>query len=302
MEANPPSIATADMATSESDSAITTGTDTFTYHPLSSDRHIRVLVLQYSAKRSDILKGTLHAVSLDDEDGLRYVALSYTWGKPVFSETIILNGSIFRITRNLSEALRQLRQTGRLLIWADAICINQSDDIEKSSQIPVMVDIFRNALHVLAWLGNKQEDVETVKFLQEISRDEYDDWELYWEVPKHWQDAAHSLLNLPYFSRRWIVQELVYAANASFMCGNTELPWPALARALQFCLPPKVNRSELLGCRNDGSVEPPDGPLIVGIRQLWYIWSFRMLPKLPRKLLKKPHSRWLSVFSPDIDS
>jgi hypothetical protein len=39
------------------------------------------------------------------------------------------------------------------LIWADAVCINQADDEEKSWQVRMMGDVYRNADRVLIWLG-----------------------------------------------------------------------------------------------------------------------------------------------------
>ena len=39
-------------------------------------------------------------------------------------------------------------------LWVDAICINQDDDHEKSTQIPLMSDIYQSAMRVLIWLGD----------------------------------------------------------------------------------------------------------------------------------------------------
>ncbi|KAK0713942.1 heterokaryon incompatibility protein-domain-containing protein [Lasiosphaeria miniovina] len=38
-------------------------------------------------------------------------------------------------------------------IWADAICINQSDLAEKSSQVALMSSIYSSAARVVGWLG-----------------------------------------------------------------------------------------------------------------------------------------------------
>lgn len=58
------------------------------------------------------------------------------------------------MTRNLQEALFHLRHaksTRRL--WVDAICINQTNDIEKPKQIRLMDRIYKTADQVIAWLG-----------------------------------------------------------------------------------------------------------------------------------------------------
>lgn len=41
----------------------------------------------------------------------------------------------------------------RLFIWIDAICIDQSDSTEKATQVPLMSEIYRQALQVNVWLG-----------------------------------------------------------------------------------------------------------------------------------------------------
>lgn len=51
--------------------------------------------------------------------------------------TIEINGQMTSITTNLDIALRNLwqKQGEGVLVWADAICINQTDDKEKASQV-----------------------------------------------------------------------------------------------------------------------------------------------------------------------
>lgn len=61
-------------------------------------------------------------------DPRSYCALSYTWGKPIFSSRIVCNGIELIITQNLSDALRHLRdEHADRLLWIDALCINQAD-------------------------------------------------------------------------------------------------------------------------------------------------------------------------------
>lgn len=55
---------------------------------------------------------------------------------------------------NLHLALHQLRnETSSRVIWADAVCINQSDVEERSEQVALMGEIFRRAYQVVVWLG-----------------------------------------------------------------------------------------------------------------------------------------------------
>ena len=88
----------------------------------------------------------------------KFSALSYVWGPP--SETHIPYNEIrINITDNCYDALSSLwRLYEPLLIWVDAICINQSDEKEKSAQIGLMHDIYSLAQPVYIWLGRKVGD------------------------------------------------------------------------------------------------------------------------------------------------
>jgi Heterokaryon incompatibility protein (HET) len=70
-------------------------------------------------------------VSLDQDAD--YSALSYVWGDPLITKTILMDGCKVNVTSNLESALRHLRKHDvDIRIWADALCINQSDVPEKS--------------------------------------------------------------------------------------------------------------------------------------------------------------------------
>ncbi|KAH7396120.1 heterokaryon incompatibility protein-domain-containing protein, partial [Pyrenochaeta sp. MPI-SDFR-AT-0127] len=39
------------------------------------------------------------------------------------------------------------------VLWVDAICINQTDNDERSKQVAIMGEIYNRAIKVFAWLG-----------------------------------------------------------------------------------------------------------------------------------------------------
>ena len=116
-------------------------------------------------------------------DDITYEALSYTWGttpatstpeddarrqsmskdtssknsKPAgditLEEITIQNRSgltTMKIKPNLHSALRYLRRENQdRILWTDAICISQLDDVEKGDQIGQMRYIYENAEQVL---------------------------------------------------------------------------------------------------------------------------------------------------------
>ncbi|KAK1756698.1 heterokaryon incompatibility protein-domain-containing protein [Echria macrotheca] len=159
----------------------------FTYHPLKNNQ-IRVLRVSHVPADpydpTDLLRCELTHVEISRRPG--YHALSYVWGTG--SVPILVNGCLFHIRPALHHALSHMPSTvsfenagsrgpddcsdsdlkgyyirkrgideARLKwsewLWADAICINQDDDDEKSRQIPIMSNIYATAVTVLVWIG-----------------------------------------------------------------------------------------------------------------------------------------------------
>ncbi|KAF4948552.1 hypothetical protein FGADI_9547 [Fusarium gaditjirri] len=129
----------------------------FSHSPLSQEaREIRVLRFSCAAAgrvdNGEPISLELQHVSLNDN--VSYAAVSYTWGITTNPVEIKVNGCQFEITQNLHEALRQFRRDGiESWLWIDAICIEQSNDLEKSWQIMQMRETFSHAKIVYLWLG-----------------------------------------------------------------------------------------------------------------------------------------------------
>ena len=127
--------------------------ETDVYHPLNKDtREIR-LAHVLPTQHEDI-HVELHVASLDSSP--EYEALSYVWGHPGITKPIIINGRQMSATVSLEAAFRKFRQQAEnavVIIWADAICINQKDLQEREQQVSIIADIYRNAKRVRAWLG-----------------------------------------------------------------------------------------------------------------------------------------------------
>jgi hypothetical protein len=148
---------------------------------------------------------------------------------------------IITITRNLDVALRHLRSNNQArLIWIDALCINQSDNHEKSLQVAMMGKIYSHADCVIAWLGpEKDNSNEALDLMQQWSQQVDVDWrnhrlhpskqttELTWSdrnthlpYQNGELDPVFMLLARPYFERTWIRQEILLATRASIQCGQ----------------------------------------------------------------------------------
>ncbi|KAF2654453.1 HET-domain-containing protein, partial [Lophiostoma macrostomum CBS 122681] len=122
------------------------------------NNQIRLLSLQ-RGKHDDPLKCFLIILTGAEQDGLtvfenRFTALSYTWGDQNDPLMIGLNGHKVPVGRNLASALVGARMENTdCIIWVDALCINQDDEIEKSHQIQLMPTIYELAAFTIIWLG-----------------------------------------------------------------------------------------------------------------------------------------------------
>jgi hypothetical protein len=72
---------------------------------------------------------------------------------------ILIDGKRLYITKNCADLLYNFRNPRRRdapkdrRLWVDSICINQKDNDEKATQVPMMADIYRKSRQVLIWLG-----------------------------------------------------------------------------------------------------------------------------------------------------
>ncbi|KAL8692430.1 MAG: hypothetical protein Q9224_003958, partial [Gallowayella concinna] len=224
-------------------------------------QHIRILTLLPGIFESAIIV-RLCPVLLNNNDIPRYEALSYTWGSPRLNRNVFIDSEhdrqILPITENLYTALRHLRHpTVPRDIWADAICINQSDVRERNEQVARMADIYRSATKVLVWLGPEADGSTTaIENLVTIASKIKVDWTHYTITPariedgdSQWLDLERhapfdddtwqsivQLLNRPWFTRLWIWQEVFLAGKgAQVVCGATFMTWEDFRKAI-LCL------------------------------------------------------------------
>ncbi|KAI0105339.1 heterokaryon incompatibility protein-domain-containing protein [Nemania sp. FL0031] len=201
---------------------------------------IRTLQLLPSAPEEPI-RCILKEVDLTHQNkSLLYQALSYVWGDPAETTPILVNGHEFQATRNLNDALHQLRQAGNVFfeqdIWVDAICINQNDLNEKSKQVPRMADIYSMATRVVIWLGRNRAEEEDIfrrgfecrsKLHELYVRDiastgtSFDDWSYEQthpeldETEKETLDIWSLMSRRLWFTRIWTIQEFCLAGDSS---------------------------------------------------------------------------------------
>jgi hypothetical protein len=71
---------------------------------------------------------------------INYEALSYVWGKPTEAKhNLVVNDCSMPVTTNLYSTLQSLRYPDKSrLLWIDAICIDQRNETEEITQLPMM--------------------------------------------------------------------------------------------------------------------------------------------------------------------
>ncbi|KAF7188260.1 Ankyrin-1 [Pseudocercospora fuligena] len=211
----------------EAESAQATASVPDLYMPLDKNRHeIRLMRVIPSGNSKDIM---CQLDTFDLESAPLYTALSYEWGHLTDQRQIVVNGLTLLVRHNLWNFLHHRGGTGDFAwIWIDALCINQSDLAERSDQVAFMAKIYFRAERVLAWLGIPTYEVQLAFRLltrphpasghSRLSRDEL--------------MAVRSICEVTYWSRLWVLQELVLARNIMLCVGGGTLPWSALAVAL----------------------------------------------------------------------
>lgn len=215
----------------------------FSHGDRLEDRFIRLIKLE-PGKTAQVVTCKTEIHSIDSL--VKFETLSYVWGDPNITETIICDGQLLQVTKNLHDALIQLRAFDGIRagspIWIDAICINQKDEVEKTRQVRMMGEIYSKSSLVYIWLGtqfdgaedslrglqlilsidkaiisNKFESKEELslvvyqlfkEFIKTNGLDEFMTWMEVWRIfMKGW------------FRRIWVVQESLLSPANRVLCG-----------------------------------------------------------------------------------
>lgn len=201
------------------------------YRPLNVSRaEIRVLDLEPREEFDGPLRCQLRTVCLDTDP--EYDALSWCWGPDQDSTILFVNDQSFPCRPNLENALRSLRDRKVMqTFWADAVCINQSDIDEKSSQIMLMGQIYSKARTVKVWLGEATDDSdEGIDILRQLQHQPN-----FKQFSPSQIQAFVNLIQRPWWTRIWVVQEVLLAQTVVMYCGSTffQLDYGALGRVLR---------------------------------------------------------------------
>ncbi|EXA32520.1 hypothetical protein FOVG_16209 [Fusarium oxysporum f. sp. pisi HDV247] len=145
-----------------------------------------------------------------------------------------------------------------LVLWIDAVCINQRDLAERSQQVRRMKDIYSHTMKLLVWLHPSDHDpkmgrafdwmadrVDDLAICHLALKSPPEDPELREAVERTLLSEAfqgQALVSLgaitqhPWFTRAWIIQEISCASErASILVGYTPFFWADLTNLWDFC-------------------------------------------------------------------
>ena len=132
---------------------------TYQYTPLSVLHEDGIRLLHLEPGSGDDIRFSLYPVRLGDKPS--YEAISYCWGDPKDTREVHCDGALLHVTNSLYTALKRLRkEDGVRVLWADAVCINQTDTEEKNRQVRLMSAIYSQPTSVLVWLGDDTSGLE----------------------------------------------------------------------------------------------------------------------------------------------
>jgi Heterokaryon incompatibility protein (HET) len=224
--------------------------------PLKPEEHTtRVMRILPAKERSAPIIVELFVASLDTNP--QYAALSYCWGSSYPRRPVTCNGTVLEVGENLALALSSIRSMSNLPLWVDQVCINQADVLERSSQVACMDKIYSQATETFVYLGEPDSPatetackVLTTLFTPAVNivlqREDHKD-----EIPllraymtmiklamqnphlvkrsynKDVTETISQLAKRPYFSRKWVIQEIAVSRALFCVLGLYRFEWDA---------------------------------------------------------------------------
>jgi hypothetical protein len=126
------------------------------------------------------------------------------------------------VTANCKAALRRLRRTDDdCMVWIDAICIDQGNNLERNHQVGLIRRIYSAASEVFVYLGEPSSlSNEAFERLMWAEKDQ--------SIDEKGRQSLRDLFDMRYFYRIWVIQEVVNAKLATINSGDKTMGWSIL--------------------------------------------------------------------------
>jgi hypothetical protein len=189
------------------------------------------------------------------------------WGDAKERTPVQINNQTLRIGNNLRKALLNLRNLkDPRVLWVDAICINQEDDDERSAQVAIMGDIYRQAKRTVIWLrdhieGTTVSTKKALSMLQDLADEAISLGQVDESAPieklqgpqpmvhlanfpvskvgrstltsklfdrYQYDVSVQHILECQWWYRAWITQEILLASDAVVVIGRYSISWDTI--------------------------------------------------------------------------
>jgi hypothetical protein len=228
------------------------GTARYQYRRLDRSRQeIRLLILE-PGSGTDMISCTLEHAFLDTTPQPLYETISYVCGDPINKLPIILCGHGVQAMATSEAALRRMRLRDQpRTLWIDSVCIDQNNTVERGRQVGMMYQIYSMTFRNLIWLGPYDDTIiKAIAAMEAIQQEivietrDYADFQMviydnkdtlqYSNAPLSKTIDCLAFLRLvdnPWFSRLWIVQEVSLAPTSVCHYGDFEVSSTDLLRS-----------------------------------------------------------------------
>jgi hypothetical protein len=311
--------------------------DYFHHSQLPGSRYIRLLRIIQSDTESISISITLYTFPLEQLP--EYEALSYTWGKAILADNeednndpgmeyeIFVNSEPFIINENLYDGLFKLRKSATGYLWVDALCIDQTNVDERATQVLLMGDIYSSAVRVIIWLGKLIPGVKDVIWLQErflpiAEEGRFPAEEINVDLLSFlgitstrwfelWKAYGRFYSTYRWFSRAWVVQELILARDVLIRCGEETIDCKILEeltlRSMEIgsVITPESKRFtafsgyRFLMAEEGGWMDIDVWPLLTGAKtteERWYSWIMYLVDIINLQRAGCLHDKIYAVF------
>uniref|UniRef100_A0A0B7JVP0 Heterokaryon incompatibility domain-containing protein n=1 Tax=Bionectria ochroleuca TaxID=29856 RepID=A0A0B7JVP0_BIOOC len=223
-------------------------TDEFEYGNIRHPKLIRLLLILPSSDQAEALETIMFHAELDE---VPFQALSHTSVEKGRITLMHCNGHSLAVEESLYRALKDIRNLAEphtfSIVWAEAVCINQSDIKDREDHLRLVRDIFTSAHVTLAHLGGTEDQSAKVfqtmdmlheackidEFRERLEQDEIDmsslehlcieDTKL--DIPFENRLELTRLFSHHWFERIWNWQEVGLARKVCLMYGGALRPW-----------------------------------------------------------------------------
>ncbi|KAI0439819.1 heterokaryon incompatibility protein-domain-containing protein [Xylaria telfairii] len=209
---------------------------------------IRIFLLFPSSDATAPIRGQIvERRLLNGRTGQKYTTLSYAWGLQHNTVEICIGDRRLRVGRNLHSALWNIRQHNRtIMLWVDAICINQDDVNERNHQVQQMRRIYSSATETIIYVGGQtgsNTECSAWNFLERnatwaLNHDGNEDpdrpkrKEALVDFRGDLSDVEIDVLRRPWFRRLWVFQEVVVSKRLLIRCGKRSISWDDFCKIL----------------------------------------------------------------------